>query len=72
MFRFILRTLHMLESKLDLEFSRYLPLLNSRQKRVVLTLVKAYAAKQSNLWEKLYDEQQLAIKKTKARKKGSY
>jgi hypothetical protein len=51
------------QSKLDLEFDRYLPMVNYRQKEVILVLVKAYATIQSDFWEELYKEQDRAVKK---------
>jgi hypothetical protein len=61
----------MFQSKLDVEFCHYLPLLNSRQKEVILALVKAYATIQSDFWEELYKEQDSAIKKLTSGKKVS-
>ena len=59
-------------SKLDLELSRYLAQLNSRQKEAILALVRAYDAKQSDLWQELFIEQKRAIKRLRPEKKATY
>lgn len=53
-------------AKFDQEIAIHLPLLNFRQKRVVLSLVKALAFKQARLWEQVYIEQRQTLKKSTA------
>lgn len=58
-------------AKVDKDIALYLPLLNFRQKRVILSLVKALAYKQDQFWLQLHKEQKLAFKKNSARREGS-
>jgi hypothetical protein len=49
-------------AKIDQEIALYLPLLNFRQNRVILSLLKALASKQDQFWQELYKEQRQALK----------
>jgi hypothetical protein len=54
---------------LDQQIDLYLSLLNARQKRVVLALVKAFVSRQISYWERLYREQREAIEAISSVKK---
>ena len=55
----------------DKEITKYLSLLNSRQKKTVLSVVKNFAAEQKDWWDEISKEQQVAIDESIAEmKKG--
>ena len=45
----------------DKEITEYLTLLNPRQKKTVLSVVKNFAEEQKDWWDEISKEQQLAI-----------
>ncbi len=47
----------------DLEIAQYLPHLNAKQKKTVLTVVKTFAEEQKDWWDEIGTEQQDAIDK---------
>lgn len=61
---------------LDQEINHYLPHLSAKQKKVVLSIVKTFAADQQDWWDKTGGEQQKIIDKSllemKAGKLTSY
>ena len=48
---------------IDLEIVQYLPHLNAKQKKTVLTVVKTFAEEQEDWWDEISAEQQGAIDK---------
>lgn len=46
---------------IDQEINKYLSLLNARQKKTVLTVVKTFAEEQDDWWDEISQEQQQAI-----------
>ncbi|MEN9599291.1 MAG: hypothetical protein RL596_1610 [Bacteroidota bacterium] len=48
-------------NKLDQQITSYLPQLNERQKKTVLTVVKSFMDKQKDWWNEINEEQQNAI-----------
>jgi len=46
---------------LDKEIAQYLPQLNVKQKRTVLTVVKTFMEEQKDWWDEISQEQQQAI-----------
>ena len=46
---------------LDKEINQYLPQLNVKQKRTVLTVVKTFMEDQQDWWDEIGEEQQKAI-----------
>ena len=52
-------------AKVDQEVGIYLPLLNSRQKNVILSMLRVMAAKQVRLWDQLHTDQKRVLKKNK-------
>ncbi|MGC4233135.1 MAG: hypothetical protein QM594_09155 [Niabella sp.] len=48
---------------IDLEIAQYLPHLNAKQKKTVLTVVKTFAEEQKDWWDEISMEQQEAIDK---------
>jgi predicted transcriptional regulator len=55
---------------LDKEISQYLPQLNVKQKRTVLTVVKTFMEDQQDWWDEIGEEQQKAIDKALAEMKA--
>lgn len=55
---------------IDQEINQYLPHLNARQKQVVLSVVKTFAAEQQDWWDEIGEEQQKAIDKSLAEMKA--
>lgn len=53
-------------AKVDQEIGLHLPLLNSRQKNVELSMVRVMASKQVRLWDQLHTEHKRVVKKNKA------
>ncbi len=51
-------------SALDKEINQYLPQLNVKQKRTVLTVVKTFMEDQQDWWDEIGEEQQKAIDKS--------
>ena len=49
---------------LDEEIAQYLPQLNMKQKRTVLTVVKTFRDDQQDWWNEISEEQQIAIDKS--------
>jgi predicted transcriptional regulator len=49
---------------LDKEITQFLPQLNIKQKRTVLTVVKTFMEEQQDWWDGISDEQQKAIDKS--------
>lgn len=49
---------------LDQEIAQYLPQLNVKQKRTVLTVVKTFMDDQQDWWDEISEEQQIAIDKS--------
>jgi hypothetical protein len=49
---------------IDQEINEYLPHLNAKQKRVVLSIVKTFAAARQDWWNEIGEEQQKAIDKS--------
>ena len=47
----------------DLEIAQYLPYLNAKQKKTVLSVVKIFAEEQKDWWDEIGEEQQQAIDK---------
>ena len=56
--------------KLDQEITQYLSHLNTRQKQVVLSVVKTFAAEQQDWWDEISEEQQKVIDKSIAEMKA--
>lgn len=54
---------------LDKEITQYLPQLNVKQKRTVLTVVKTFMEEQRDWWDEISVEQQHAIDKALAEMK---
>ncbi len=48
---------------LDREITQYLPQLNVKQKKTVLTVVKTFMEEQNDWWDEIGEEQQKAIDK---------
>lgn len=46
---------------IDKDIKYHLPLLNSRQKKTVLMVIKNFAADQKDWWDEISEEQQRAI-----------
>lgn len=55
---------------LDREINHYLPLLNEKQKKTVLTVVKTFMEEQKDWWNEISEEQQRAIDKSLAQIKS--
>jgi predicted transcriptional regulator len=55
---------------LDKEIVQYLPQLNIKQKRTVLTVVKTFMEGQEDWWDEISQEQQKAIDKSLAEMKA--
>ena len=55
---------------LDKEINQYLPQLNVKQKRTVLTVVKTFMEDQQDWWDEIGEEQQKAIDKSLAEMKA--
>ncbi len=51
---------------LDTEIVDYLPKLNIKQKKTILSVVKTFAAEQEDWWDEISEEQQNAIDKSLA------
>lgn len=49
---------------LDREITQYLPQLNVKQKRTLLTVVKTFMEEQQDWWNEISEEQQKAIDKS--------
>ncbi len=56
-------------TSLDKEITQYLPQLNEKQKRTVLTVVKTFMEDQQDWWDEICEEQQKAIDKALAEMK---
>ena len=56
-------------TSLDKEITQYLPQLNEKQKRTVLTVVKTFMEDQQDWWDEISEEQQKAIDKALAEMK---
>lgn len=56
-------------TSLDKEITQYLPQLNEKQKRTVLTVVKTFMEGQQDWWDEICEEQQKAIDKALAEMK---
>lgn len=56
-------------TSLDKEIAQYLPRLNVKQKRTVLTVVKTFMEDQQDWWDEISEEQQRAIDKALAEMK---
>ncbi len=54
----------------DKEITEYLCLLNPRQKKTVLSVVKNFAEEQKDWWDEISKEQQLAIDESLAEMKA--
>jgi len=54
---------------LDKEINHYLPLLNVKQKKTVLSVVKTFMDNQKDWWDEISEEQQIAIDKSLAEMK---
>jgi predicted transcriptional regulator len=57
-------------ASLDKEITHYLPRLNMKQKRTVLTVVKTFMEEQKDWWDEISEEQQKAIDKALAEMKA--
>lgn len=57
-------------SSVDKEIVQYLPRLNMKQKRTVLTVVKTFMEDQQDWWDEISEEQQKAIDKSLAEMKS--
>lgn len=55
---------------LDKEIVQYLPQLNVKQKKTVLTVVKTFMQEQTDWWDEIGEEQQKAIDKSLAEMKA--
>ncbi len=55
---------------LDKEINQYLPMLNVKQKKTVLTVVKTFTEGQQDWWDEISKEQQNAIDKALAEMKA--
>lgn len=55
---------------LDRELAHYLPQLNVKQKKTVLTVVKTFMEEQKDWWDEISKEQQMAIDKALAEMKA--
>ncbi|MBN8720295.1 MAG: hypothetical protein J0H85_12670 [Sediminibacterium magnilacihabitans] len=55
---------------IDQEITRYLPRLNERQKKTILTVVKSFMDEQKDWWDEIGEEQQHAIDKSLAEMKA--
>lgn len=55
---------------LDKEINQYLPQLNVKQKKTVLTVVKTFMEDQQDWWDEISEEQQKAIDKALAEVKA--
>lgn len=55
---------------LDKEIAQYLPQLNVKQKRTVLTVVKTFMEEQKDWWDEISQEQQQAIDQSLAQMKA--
>ncbi len=51
---------------LDQQITQYLPQLNVKQKKTVLTVVKTFMENQQDWWDEISEEQQKAIDKSLA------
>lgn len=49
------------DNNLDRQITQYLPQLNERQKKTVLTVVKSFMDEQKDWWNEISEEQQHAI-----------
>lgn len=50
-------------TSIDKEIAQYLPRLNEKQKKTVLTVVKTFMEEQKDWWDEISGEQQKAIDK---------
>jgi predicted transcriptional regulator len=57
-------------TSLEKEIAQYLPRLNVKQKRTVLTVVKTFMEYQQDWWDEISEEQQKAIDKALAEMKA--
>ena len=57
-------------TSLEKEIAQYLPRLNVKQKRTVLTVVKTFVEDQQDWWDEISEEQQKAIDKALAEMKA--
>ncbi len=57
-------------TSLDKEINHYLPLLNVKQKKTVLSVVKTFMDNQKDWWDEISEEQQIAIDKSLAEAKA--
>ncbi|HLF45896.1 MAG TPA: hypothetical protein VI548_05700 [Chitinophagaceae bacterium] len=57
-------------TSLDKEITNYLPQLNVKQKKTVLTVVKTFMEEQKDWWDEIGEEQQMAIDKALAEVKA--
>lgn len=55
---------------IDQEINQYLPHLSAKQKQVVLSVVKTFAAEQKDWWDEISEEQQHAIDQSLAEMKA--
>lgn len=64
------KTMSTAAKKLDQEITHYLPWLNVKQKKTVLTVVKTFMEEQKDWWDEISEEQQKAIDKSLAEMKA--
>jgi len=57
-------------TSLDKEINHYLPLLNVKQKKTILSVVKTFMDDQKDWWDEISEEQQKAIDKSLAELKS--
>ena len=57
-------------TSLDKEINHYLPLLNVKQKKTILSVVKTFMDNQKDWWDEISEEQQKAIDKSLAELKS--
>lgn len=57
-------------TSLDNEIAQYLPRLNMKQKKTVLTVVKTFMEDKKDWWDEISEEQQKAIDKSLAEMKN--
>ena len=55
---------------LDKEISQYLPRLNMKQKKTVLTVIKTFIGEQKDWWDEISEEQRQAIDRSLAEMKA--
>jgi predicted transcriptional regulator len=65
-----MKTIMNTATALDNEINQYLPQLNVKQKRTVLTVVKTFMEDQQDWWDEIGEEQQKAIDKALAEMKA--